>query len=206
MPNIPRIGVSKKIEDRDERARLKNIVKTALPEGMGAIIRTTSESRQEHEIVKDINFLLETWQQMAYVRLNETAASQWFSPDGVREPHQPNQNTITNGIRRFGKNDPMVLNNLRAVEKEISNLNKGAHPTVLAVMQTDTPDPEQRQLGANFDPDLFRRTWSIGTVALALLLHETIQIVEVDADWWTEFGEIRAERSRLHEHASVGDA
>lgn len=62
MPNIPRIGVSKKIEDRDERARLKNIVKTALPEGMGAIIRTTSESRQEHEIVKDINFLLETWQ------------------------------------------------------------------------------------------------------------------------------------------------
>ncbi len=62
MPNIPRIGVSKKIEDRDERSRLKNIVKTALPEGMGAIIRTTSESRQEHEIVKDINFLLETWQ------------------------------------------------------------------------------------------------------------------------------------------------
>jgi ribonuclease G len=28
---------------------------------MGAIIRTTSEGRQEQEIVKDINFLLETW-------------------------------------------------------------------------------------------------------------------------------------------------
>lgn len=61
MPNIPRIGVSKKIEDREERSRLKTIVKSALPEGMGAIIRTTSESRQEHEIVKDINFLLEMW-------------------------------------------------------------------------------------------------------------------------------------------------
>lgn len=64
MPNIPRIGVSKKIEDRDERSRLKNVVKSALPDGMGAIIRTTSESRQEHEIVKDINFLLETWQEV----------------------------------------------------------------------------------------------------------------------------------------------
>lgn len=62
MPNIPRIGVSKKIEDREERSRLKNVVKSALPDGMGAIIRTTSESRQDHEIVKDINFLLETWQ------------------------------------------------------------------------------------------------------------------------------------------------
>ena len=36
---------------------LKTIVKKALPEGMGAIIRTTSEGRQEQEIVKDIQFL-----------------------------------------------------------------------------------------------------------------------------------------------------
>ena len=150
--------------------------------------------------------MLETWQQMAYVRLNESAASQWFSPDCVREPQQPNLNTIVNGIRRFGKNDPVVLNNLNVVEMELKNLNKGAHPTVLAVMQTDTPDPEQRQLGANFNSELFARTWSIGTVALALLLHEIVQIVEVDADWWTEFGAIRAERSRLHEHLQEGNA
>jgi len=62
MPNIPRIGVSKKIDDREERQRLKKIVKQNLPEGMGAIIRTTSDGRQEHEIAKDISFLLETWQ------------------------------------------------------------------------------------------------------------------------------------------------
>ncbi len=61
MPNIPRIGISKKIEDREERARLKNIVKQALPEGMGAIIRTTSDGRQDSEIAKDISFLLDTW-------------------------------------------------------------------------------------------------------------------------------------------------
>ena len=47
MPNIPRIGISKKIEEREERARLKTIVQQALPEGMGAIIRTTSDGRQE---------------------------------------------------------------------------------------------------------------------------------------------------------------
>ncbi len=42
-------------------SRLKSVVKSALPDGMGAIIRTTSEGRQDHEIVKDISFLLETW-------------------------------------------------------------------------------------------------------------------------------------------------
>jgi ribonuclease G len=62
MPNIPRIGVSKKIEEREERSRLKKIVQQNLPEGMGAIIRTTSEGRQEQEIAKDLRFLVETWE------------------------------------------------------------------------------------------------------------------------------------------------
>ncbi len=61
MPNIPRMGVSKKIENREERMRLKELVQTHLPEGMGAIIRTTCESRSAHEITKDIDFLLQTW-------------------------------------------------------------------------------------------------------------------------------------------------
>jgi ribonuclease G len=62
MPNIPRLGVSKKIDDRDERIRLKDIIKSALPEGMGGIIRTTSESRDQDELIKDVRFLLETWE------------------------------------------------------------------------------------------------------------------------------------------------
>ena len=61
MPNIPRIGVSKKIEERDERNRLKDIVKAHLPEGMGAIIRTTSEGRQAQEISKDLDYLIGMW-------------------------------------------------------------------------------------------------------------------------------------------------
>ena len=64
MPNIPRIGVSKKIEDRDERNRLKDIVKQYLPDGMGAIIRTTSENRSQAEIGKDISYLIQTWREI----------------------------------------------------------------------------------------------------------------------------------------------
>ncbi len=45
LPNIPRIAISKKIEERAERQRLKEILKALLPEGMGAIIRTTSDGR-----------------------------------------------------------------------------------------------------------------------------------------------------------------
>ena len=61
MPNIPRIGISKKIENREERQRLKEIIKRALPEGMGCIIRTTSADRSEREIAKDVKMLVQTW-------------------------------------------------------------------------------------------------------------------------------------------------
>src|SRR5215471_1080991 len=61
MPNIPRIGVSKKIENHDERLRLKNIIKEHLPEGMGVIIRTTSEDRTEKDLITDLQYLIHEW-------------------------------------------------------------------------------------------------------------------------------------------------
>lgn len=61
LPNIPRLGVSKKIEDRKERLRLKEIIKAQLPEGMGAIIRTTADGADQKELSKDIKYLVETW-------------------------------------------------------------------------------------------------------------------------------------------------
>jgi len=61
MPNIPQIGVSKKIENREERLRLRGILTGALPKGMGAIVRTTSEQRSASDIQKDVAFLVSLW-------------------------------------------------------------------------------------------------------------------------------------------------
>ena len=61
MPSIPRIGISKKIEDRDERNRLRDLILSLLPEGMGAIIRTSTEKRTDSDIRHDVEYLLETW-------------------------------------------------------------------------------------------------------------------------------------------------
>ena len=70
MPNIPRIGTSKKIADREERARLKTLVFKNLPEGMGAIIRTCSEGRKEQEIKQDLTFLLNAWEEIQTKKTN----------------------------------------------------------------------------------------------------------------------------------------
>jgi ribonuclease G len=64
MPNIPKVGISKKIENPEERARLKVMVKEGLPEGMGAIIRTCAENAGSKEISKDLAYLIGCWREI----------------------------------------------------------------------------------------------------------------------------------------------
>lgn len=62
MPNSSQIGISSRIEDQDERLRLKNMISKNLPESMGAIVRTSAQEKSEKEINRDINYLKSTWQ------------------------------------------------------------------------------------------------------------------------------------------------
>lgn len=64
MPNIPRIGISKKIDLPEDRNRLRDLLKTNLPAGMGAIIRTTCEGHSDDDILRDLSFLVKTWNEI----------------------------------------------------------------------------------------------------------------------------------------------
>ena len=58
MPNSNFITVSQKIEEEQERIRLKNIVKEILPKGYGVIIRTSAYRKDRQIIKNDINNLV----------------------------------------------------------------------------------------------------------------------------------------------------
>ena len=58
-------GVSKKIEDEEERKRLKTITSEfALPEGVGYIVRTAGMKQNKRELSRDMNRLLRMWKQI----------------------------------------------------------------------------------------------------------------------------------------------
>ncbi|MDQ7784466.1 MAG: Rne/Rng family ribonuclease [Desulfomonilaceae bacterium] len=62
MPGTDLCGVSRKIEDDEERKKLKEILKQITPpENMGFIVRTAGMGRNKTELSRDLNYLLKLW-------------------------------------------------------------------------------------------------------------------------------------------------
>jgi len=64
MPEHNHIGVSRKIEDRRERERLRHIGDIIAPKGYGIIMRTECEGRTQQELHQDVLFLQQLWLQV----------------------------------------------------------------------------------------------------------------------------------------------
>ncbi len=64
MPESNHVGVSRKIEDRSERERLRKVGDKIVPDGFGLILRTECEGRTETELKADIKFLQQVWGQV----------------------------------------------------------------------------------------------------------------------------------------------
>lgn len=74
MPLNDTCGISRKIEDPKERARLRKILEDIdLPEGMGVILRTEAMGKRARHIIRDLNILIEQWNDTVAVRDSQPA-------------------------------------------------------------------------------------------------------------------------------------
>lgn len=65
MPQMDRVGVSRKVEDEDTRRKMREILDTLdLPEGFGFILRTAGLERNKTEIKRDLAYLQRLWKDM----------------------------------------------------------------------------------------------------------------------------------------------
>jgi ribonuclease, rne/rng family len=65
MPYAGQCGISRKIEDRAERDRIKKILKSMkVPEGMGVIVRTAGQGKRWTYFVRDLHMLLNIWKKI----------------------------------------------------------------------------------------------------------------------------------------------
>ncbi len=65
MPQMDRVGVSRKVEDEEQRAKMREILdQLDLPEGFGFILRTAGFDRNKTELKRDLAYLQRLWKDM----------------------------------------------------------------------------------------------------------------------------------------------
>ncbi len=84
MPNVEHVGISRRIENEDERTRLKALVDEIRPQGTGLIIRTVSGGASEHDLRKDLEFLERAWDNIRNRKDNVTAPHMLYSDLDLR--------------------------------------------------------------------------------------------------------------------------
>jgi len=64
MTNVDYVGISRRIEDEDERNRLKKMAEGIKPDNLGLIIRTEAENKSKADFEEDLRYLLKLWQKI----------------------------------------------------------------------------------------------------------------------------------------------
>ena len=100
LPNSEQSGVSRKIENKEERARLKKIVRELnIPDGMGIIIRTAGEGQRKAYFIRDLAMLIESWNQITERVHNQKGGSCVFEEPDLIE--RTVRDVLTEDIERI---------------------------------------------------------------------------------------------------------
>jgi ribonuclease E len=65
LPNKPGSGISRKIENEEDRQKIKTLMEQVkIPENMGCIVRTAGINRTKQEIFRDVQHLMRLWKEI----------------------------------------------------------------------------------------------------------------------------------------------
>ena len=131
LPQTTIVTISQKIIDEKEKERLIKIVKNNLPKGMGAIIRTSAEKKEEKVIIDNIKQLKQKWDEI-YIKFQECEDKPQLlfrSPNIVEKivldlPDEKIDSIISNNKEDIEKLNEIVNKNIKLTLEENINLLK----------------------------------------------------------------------------------
>jgi ribonuclease G len=119
LPNSDQSGISRKIENQEERQRLKGILREInIPDGMGVIMRTAGEGQQKRYFILDLAILLEQWNEIQQKIKNQPPASCVFQEPDLIE--RTVRDFLTDDVDRVVIDNVQACDRMRAMIARIS--------------------------------------------------------------------------------------
>ena len=153
MPGLNHIGVSRKITDREERQRLKQILHELKPNHAGLICRTAAEGRSRKEAEADVKYLVDLWKEI------EERAAEMEAPALIHREME-----MTTGLIRdlFTEEiDRLVIDNKEAYKQILTYL-KAFSPELkgrIKLYKGDGPVFDEYGIEAEIEKSLERKVW-----------------------------------------------
>ncbi len=120
LPNSDQSGISRKIENQQERQRLKQILRgLTIPDGMGVIMRTVGEGQQARYFVRDLALLLEEWKSIQERIKSQTSATCVFQEPDLIE--RTVRDFLTEDVERIVVDSPKAYERMREMISKISS-------------------------------------------------------------------------------------
>ncbi len=119
MPGTRMRGVSRKIGDAKERARLRKILdRLPLPENVGVIVRTAGSGASPRAFARDLRNLLESWSELQHnIKTRRTPCCVYHEPGLVERVVR---DWLTEDIDSISIDDEKAFNDTRDVAARIS--------------------------------------------------------------------------------------
>src|SRR5438876_968328 len=177
MPFASKVGVSRKIENRDQRAKLRDMVSKLVPKEPGAggwIIRTVAEDLTEQSCKREIDHLFGLWK-----KIKRKAGS-------VRAPTLLQRETsLTRGIIRdlFSDKVDSLLVDSKMLHNEIVQYLKQIDPDLIArvkLYETETPLFDEYDVEAEIRA-LFKARVELPTGGY-LIIQPTEALISIDVN------------------------
>jgi ribonuclease G len=175
MPLNDTCGISRKIEDPKERARLRKIIeKISLPEGMGIILRTEASGKRARHIVRDLNILLDEWDQIVAKRDGQNAPVCCFQePDLVERTVR---DFLTEDIDEVACDDQPTVERMQRMAAHIS----GRAKRRINFYQGQTAIFEHYGIQKQIDNAFYRQVWM--PCGGYIVIDQTEALVSIDVN------------------------
>lgn len=174
VPNGNHVGVSRKIEHREERDRLKRIGDKIRPEGFGLVLRTECEGRTERELRADVKYLVASWQRI------DDAANTMKAPACIYRDqtllYRTVRNMLSDDINRMVIDDPDEYEKVHAIATMISPQLKNK----IQLYDSEVPIFDTYNVERDLDKLLRRKVWLKSGAYLVMDEMEAITAIDIN--------------------------
>lgn len=176
LPNATFVTISQKIEDPEKREKLTGYVKKCLPEGMGAIVRTSAEKAKKKDIEEDVRMLLEQWAKIMSIEFNKDYPKLIFKANEILDKLL--LDILDKDLKRIVVND-------KALEQRIIEKLKIYHKEDIEVKYDTRKIEEMYELNKQLEVAENRKVWLKSGGFITIDKTEALTAIDVNSAKYT---------------------